>query len=144
MREEGLKADSLSPSPSKFPYDLWFCEVVSACVGTVPGWEPGTREGRSFIVEQGATVNGSGIMNKGRPTKQGGIAAFGYVTEREGGTLCVDGTDHTVPGRETCRCAGNGIWEEEDRDCPHCGGYLHEEYVYGGYFHICEHCLRTC
>lgn len=49
-------------------------------------------------------------------------------------TMDMDGTEHEVPGKESCHCASHG------RTCEKCGGFAHFQGVYGGIFWRCEDC----
>lgn len=50
-------------------------------------------------------------------------------------TFDMDGTKHRVGDPQCCR-----IFNPGPKACTHCGGRMHCQAVYGGYYRECESC----
>jgi len=53
-------------------------------------------------------------------------------------TFEMDGSKHHSPNRITNCCGRNA-----DRPCRKCGGFMHFQGVWGGYYYECEDCHET-
>lgn len=58
-------------------------------------------------------------------------------TDADAGTFDMDGMSHKVGDPDCCM-----PWPQWST-CRHCGGRMHFQAVYGGYYHECEKCHET-
>lgn len=49
----------------------------------------------------------------------------------------MDCWQHYLPSSKT------GCCQNMDRKCPACGGFMHYQAIWGGYFYRCENCFET-
>ena len=64
------------------------------------------------------------------------MSGFDEVGDEDIPVLVMDGTEHTRAKTTGC-CLLTG------KQCPSCGGWMHYQPVYGGYFYQCETCQDT-